>query len=84
MKCFHCEKLDPTFLRDFRMPLKMIRLSPIELLNNCGVIVKWIRKKSEFGYFGPNLPIACHWSLSIPPENIRKHCFRGSRKKPVT
>ena len=54
MKCFHCEKLDPTFLRDFRMPLKMIRLSPIELLNNCGVIVKWIRKKSEFGYFGPN------------------------------
>ena len=28
-----------------------------------------------------SLPISCHWSLSIPPENIRKPeafwCFRG-------
>ena len=34
-------------------------------------------------------PISCHWSLSIPPENIRKllvwfpDVFRGYRKRPA-
>ena len=31
-----------------------------------------------------NLPISCHWSLSIRPENIRKpeafQCFQGVQK----
>ena len=74
-------KTGSNFFTRFWNASKMIRLSPIKLLNNCRVIVKWIRKKSEFGFFGPNLPIACHWSLSIPPENIRKHLFQGVWKE---
>ena len=37
---------------------------------------------SNLGY-----PILCHWSLSIPPQNIKKlwlsDVFRGYRKRPV-
>ena len=51
-------------------------LSPPSLSNFFPNNLKWWRQQS-----GRFQPISCHWSLSIPPENIRKP--EVYRKRPV-
>ena len=63
----------------------MKRLGNPCFLNLCFFVFKGNGSSAKHQDRDPYLPLLCHWSLCIPPENIWKSdIFRGCRKIPVT